>query len=83
MQYLAARLEQWADDRLYRVYMADCAKACTANTAAYCNGMVMQARFADLLDRKAPAVQKSGDEIAAEVIQKAGLKVVRKDNERI
>lgn len=81
---MAARYEQWAESRLYRAYTAECARVCTENTAALGGGKLMPVSYEDLLLRKAPQQDKrTGDEIAADVIKRAGLKVVRKDNERI
>lgn len=84
MQYIAARYEQWAESRLYRAYTAECARVCTENTAALGGGKLMPVSYEDLLLRKAPQQDKrTGDEIAADVIKRAGLNVVRKDNGRI
>lgn len=37
---------------------------------------MLQVRFADLIEPKKQIEQKTGDEIAADVIKRAGLKVV-------
>lgn len=58
---------------MYRVYMTDSVKA-LASTLAHANGGTeMSVRWLDLIDEK-PTDNRTGDEIALDVIQKAGLK---------
>lgn len=67
----------------YRSYVTDALKAIAENTAVTAvaithgeaEGVVMQCRFVDVLEGR-PKEEKTGEEIAADVIQKAGLKVV-------
>lgn len=80
MQYLLARLEKQAHEALYRVYMTDCVKLAVENTAGLTGSHVVTTRYAELVAQATgmPRDERTGDEIAAEVIAKAGLEVVRK-----
>lgn len=77
---MLARLEKQAHEALYRVYMTDCVKLAVENTAGLTGGHIVTTRYAELVARLRPAPrdERTGDEIAAEVIAKAGLEVVRK-----
>lgn len=52
----------------YRFYMSDCLN--NINQRKY-----MTMRYADMVNDTKPKVEKTGDEIAAEIISKAGLVV--------
>lgn len=67
MRYVMARYRTDIRDMTYRFYMSDCLNL--VNQRKY-----MTVRFADMVYKK-PEPQKSGDEIAREVISKAGLVV--------
>ena len=80
VQYLLARMEKQAHEALYRVYMTDCVKLAVENTAGLTGGHVVTTRYAELVAQATGTSrdERTGDEIAAEVIAKAGLEVVRK-----
>lgn len=60
----------------YQIYVTDSLQTIAENTAKFAGGKVLQVRFADVLETKKKVEQKTGDEIAADVIKRAGLKVV-------
>ena len=69
----------------YRYYLTDGIKAISENTATYLlpgveeplhYGVVLPLRWYEILHPKPAEPEKSGDEIAADVIKRAGLKVV-------
>ena len=60
------------------MYVTDALKILGENTARYAGGSHLTKRWAELLNPAKPD-HRSGAEIAADVIQKAGLKVVSKD----
>lgn len=68
---IKARLE----DEAYRMYSAECMRVITENTAKRVGGTMMTAKYADMISQK-PKDTRSGEEIAADVIKKCGLKVV-------
>ena len=69
MKYMVARFLQETEDLSYRIYTTDMLRVVAM-------GQRIQSvqRFAELIDH-APQDQRSGDEIAADVIQRCGLKV--------
>lgn len=68
------KAQEQAEDTAYRVYVTDSLKLIVENTARYAGGQTLTKRFIDVLH---PQKQDSrtGAEIAADVIQKAGLVV--------
>lgn len=71
-----ARFEQDAKEKSYRVYVTDCLQALSKNTAKYASGAYITDRWIDRIEPKKQDT-RTGAEIAADVIKKAGLKVVR------
>lgn len=69
-------------ERLYRVYITDTLKCLNDNVAKVVGGSALKARYYDLLEEgNKKEIEKTGDEIALEIIRKAGLKVKGKENE--
>lgn len=64
-----------AKGQAYRVYVTDALKCITENTAGLVGGSAMTLRYFDLLHPE-KVDTRTGDEIAADVIKNAGLKVV-------
>lgn len=62
---------------MYRVYVTDALKLLSENTARYAGGSHMMQRWEDVVTPKKRST-RTGAEIAADVIKKAGLKVVSK-----
>lgn len=71
MRYMVARFLQETEDLSYRIYTTDMLRVVAM-------GQRVQSvqRYAELIDH-APKDTRSGDEIAADVIQRCGLKVKR------
>ena len=61
---------------IYQTYVTDSLKAIAENTQRYAGGVVLQKRYVEIINSKPPD-NRTGDEIAADVIKKAGLKVVK------
>lgn len=64
-------LLQEAEERRYRAYVTDALMVLTENSAKYAQGQYLTRRWAEGL---LPQDDKSGDEIAAEFIRRAGLR---------
>lgn len=69
MKYMVARFLQDYEDLAYRVYTTDALRMIAQGSHSY-----PQKRYADLIDH-APKDTRSGEEIAADVISRCGLKV--------
>ena len=69
MEYMVARFLQEREDLSYRIYTTDMLRTMAM-------GMKYQSvqRYAELIDHK-PRDTRSGEEIAADVISRCGLKV--------
>ena len=76
MRYAVSRYNQHQREHAYRIYVSDCLRIMTENTAKYAGGTHLTKRYADVIQRK-PLDNRSGAEIAADIIQKAGLVVIR------
>ena len=76
MRYAVARFQREQQDMAYRIFVTDCLRMITQSTAAVCQGTYMDARFADFINGK-PADTRTGDEIAVDIIRRAGIEVVQ------
>lgn len=63
------------EEYLYRMYVSDCLRIITENTAKFAGGSFMKMRYSELIDIN-PKPQKSAEEIIAEVAKNAGLEVI-------
>ena len=63
-------------DKAYRIYVTDCLKMISRSTAGFLKGPYMQTRFYDIAFKRNPET-RTGEEIAADIIKRAGL-VVKK-----
>lgn len=68
-----------AEERLYRIYMTDMTRLIFNFIAG--KGNAISERYADWIDNKPKKPEKTGDEIAAEIIAKFNLKQKDKDDE--
>ena len=75
MRYATARFNQHQRDLAYRIYVADCLRMATENTAKMSQGSYTAARFYDIIIPK-PVDNRSGNEIAADIIKRAGIEVI-------
>lgn len=76
MRYALARYQTSQRDLAYRIYVTDCLRTISENTAKAVGGSHIKKRFAAAMGYLKEDT-RSGEEIAADVIQKAGL-VVKK-----
>ena len=72
MRYAMARYNQHQRDLAYRIYVTDCLRMATENTA---KGAYTVARFYDIINPK-PVDNRNGEEIAADIIKRAGIEVI-------
>lgn len=75
MRYAMARYQSQQRDLAYRIYVADCLRIMTENTAKQVGGNYMTAEYEDLIKPKKKD-NRTGNEIVADVIRNAGIKVV-------
>ena len=75
MRYATARFNQHQRDLAYRIYVTDCLRMATEKTAKMSKGAYNVARFYDIINPK-PVDIRSGNEIAADIIKRAGIEVI-------
>ena len=75
MRYATARFNQHQRDLAYRIYVTDCLRMATENTAKLSQGTYTAARFYDIINPK-PSDNRTGEEIAADIIERAGIEVI-------
>ena len=75
MRYAMARYQSQQRDLAYRIYIADCLRILSENTAKVGGGSYITAKFADIINPK-PVEKRTGEEIAADIIKRAGIEVI-------
>lgn len=70
-----ARLEKQAKANAFRIYVTDALQVIAENTAKINGGKTLKKRYYDLLHPQ-PVDNRSGEEIALDVIKKLGLEVI-------
>ena len=75
MRYAMARYQSQQRDLAYRIYVSDCLRIISENTAKLSQGTYKAARFHDIINQK-PIVNRTGEEIAADIIKRAGIEVI-------
>ena len=78
MRYAVARYKTYQRELVYRIYVTDCLRMMTENTARFAKGNYIKGRYADIL-KEPMRDNRTGEEIAAEVIKKAGLVVIKRE----
>ena len=75
MRYAMARFNQHQRDLAYRIYVSDCLRIISENTAKIGGGSYITAKFEDIINLK-PVDNRAGEEIAADIIKRAGIEVI-------
>ena len=75
MRYAITRYQSQQRDLAYRIYVSDCLRIISENTARMSNGSYVTAKFSDIINPK-PVENRTGEEIAADIIKRAGIEVV-------
>ena len=74
MRYAMARYQSQQRDLAYRIYVTDCLRIISENTAKMCGGSYITAKLADIINPN-PVDNRTGEEIAADIIRRAGIEV--------
>ena len=75
MRYAIARYQSQQSDLAYRIYVSDCLRMISENASSCGGGPYMAVKFEDIINQK-PADNRTGEEIAADIIKRAGIEVV-------
>lgn len=74
MRYAQARYNQHQRDLAYRIFVSEGLRILTENTAKMAQGAYLTVNFLDIIDPK-PKDERSGAEIASDVLTRAGIEV--------
>lgn len=75
MRYAMARYQSQQRDLAYRIYIADCLRILSENTAKMGGGSYITAKLSDIINPKT-VEKRTGEEIAADIIKLAGIEVI-------
>ena len=75
MRYAIARYQSQQRDLAYRIYVADCLRIIRKKKKKMGGGSYITAKFADIINPK-PVENRTGEEIAADIIKRAGIEVI-------
>lgn len=75
MRYAMARYQSQQRDLAYRIYVADCLRIISENTAKMGGGSYITAKLTDIINPN-PVDNRTGEEIAADIIKRAGIEVI-------
>ena len=75
MRYAMARFNHHQRDLAYRIYVTDCLRIISENTAKTGGGSYITAKFSDIINPK-PVDNRTGEEIASDIIKQAGIEVI-------
>ena len=75
MRYAIARYQSQQRDFAYRIYITDCLRIISENTAKMVCGSYITAKLSDIINPK-PVEKRTGEEIAADIIKRAGIEVI-------
>lgn len=75
MRYAMARYQSQQRDLVYRICVTDCLRIISENSAKMCGGSYMKLKFSDIINPK-PVDNRAGEEIAADIIKRAGIEVI-------
>lgn len=74
MRYAIARYNQHQRDLAYRIYLSECVRITTLNTANFTGGSYIEKKFMDILNPQ-PEDNRTAVEIVADVFEKMGIEV--------
>ena len=75
MRYAIARYQSKQRDFAYRIYVTDCLRIISENTAKMGGGSYITVKLADIINPKL-VDDRTGEEIAADIINRAGIEVI-------
>lgn len=75
MRYAITRYQSQKRDLAYRIYVSECLRIISKNTAKMGGGEFVDLKFAEIINPK-PIDERSGEEIVADIIERAGIEVI-------
>ena len=75
MRYAIARYQSQQRDLAYRIYVSECLRMISENAASGGGRSYMVVKFEDVINPK-QVENRTGEEIAADIIKRAGIEVI-------
>ena len=76
MRYVVSKYKEQQKEMAYRIYVTECFRIMTENTAKQSGGSYINKPFADVLGNSKPKDERTADEIIADISFRAGLEVI-------
>ena len=76
MRYVVSKYKEQQKEMAYRIYVTECLRMITENTAKQSGGSYINKPFADLIGSNKPNDERTADEIIADISFRAGLEVI-------
>ena len=76
MRYVVSKYKEQQKEMAYRIYVTECFRIMTENTAKQSGGSYIDKPFTDFIGNNKPEDERTAEEIIADVAKRAGLEVV-------
>ena len=76
MRYVVSKYKEQQKEMAYRVYVTECLRITTENTAKQSGGSYIDKPFTDFIGNNKPKDERTAEEIIADVAKRAGLEVI-------
>ena len=76
MRYVVSKYKEQQKEMAYRIYVTECFRIMTENTAKQSGGSYINKPFADVIGNSKPKDERTAEEIIADISFRAGLEVI-------
>ena len=76
LRYVVSKYKEQQKEMAYRIYVTECLRMITENTAKQGGGSYINKPFADVIGNNKPKDERTADEIIADITKRAGLEVI-------
>ena len=76
MRYVVSKYKEQQKEMAYRIYVTECLRIMTENTAKQSGGSYINKPFADVIGNNKPKDERTAEEIIADITKRAGLEVI-------
>ena len=76
MRYVISKYKEQQKEMAYRIYVTECLRMITENTAKQGGGSYIHKPFADVIGNNKPKDERTAEEIIADISFRAGLEVI-------
>lgn len=76
LRYVISKYKEQQKEMAYRIYVTECLRMITENTAKQSGGSYINKPFADVIGNSKPKDERTADEIIADISFRAGLEVI-------